>query len=150
MEIRGKRQKNGDFMIEVGPTIFNLPENVVKALADLLKNRSARSAEQDKVRMEKRLDAYRGLAQKLSALDDALVQSVLGQITPDKMVTLARLAPGDAVYNKILKNLSRQNGRQFADDYKRTDRISVHQASTQMEQMIPVLRRAIQARKQDK
>lgn len=148
MEIKGKRQKSGDYMIEIGPTIFNLPENVVEALSQVLKKRNQNSAEQDKARMEKRLTAYRILADKLSGIEDALIQSLLTQISPEQMVTLARIAPDDRVYKKIVKNLSRQNGRQFQEDYKRLDRISVHQASTQMESMVPVLKKAIQARKQ--
>ena len=148
MEIKAKRQKSGDYMIEIGPTIFTLPENVVEALTQVLKNRNQNSAEQDKARMEKRLAAYRGLASKLSTIDDALMQNLLTQISPEQMVTLARIASDDSVYKKILKNLSRQNGRQFEDDYKRLSRISVHQAGTQMETMVPILKKAIQARKQ--
>lgn len=148
MEIKAKRQKNGDYVIEVGPTIFSLPENVVEGLNKVINDRFKTVTPQDKERMEKRLVAYRNLAAKLSTIEDAIMQNLLNQISPEQMVTLAKINQDGAVYQKILRNLSRQNARQFEEDFKRAGKTSVHQASTQMEQMIPVLKKAIQVRKQ--
>lgn len=147
MDIKAKRNKTGEYMIEIGPAIFNLPQNVVEALYNVISNRSLASIEQDKARMEKRLTAYRSLANKLGTIEDAIMQSLLTQIRPEQMVTLARIAQSKDVYNKIVRNLSRQNARQFEEDYGRLGKISVHQAGTHMEQMLPILKKAIQARK---
>jgi flagellar motor switch protein FliG len=147
MEIKAKRQAAGDFIIEVGPVIFNLPENVVQALNQVITDRFSRVTEQDKKITEKRLEAYRALAAKFCQIEDAVIQQVLTQIAPEQMVTLARITGDRSVYQKILKNLSRQNGRQFEDDYARIKKITVHQASVQMENMVPILKKAIQQRK---
>ncbi|HEY9018641.1 FliG C-terminal domain-containing protein [Thiomicrospira sp.] len=148
MEIKAKRQQSGQYVIEVGPTIFNLPENVVEALSKVIRERFKVVTEQDKERMQKRLTAYRALAGKLTQIENALMQDLLTQISSEQMVTLARIAQGDEVYKKIVANLSRQNARQFEEDFKRLDKISIHQASTQMEKMVPILKKVIQARKQ--
>ncbi|WP_029933778.1 FliG C-terminal domain-containing protein [Thiomicrospira pelophila] len=148
MEIKAKRQQSGNYVVEVGPTIFNLPENVVEALSKVIRERFKVVTEQDKERMQKRLTAYRVLAGKLTQVENALMQDLLNQISSEQMVTLARIAQGDEVYKKIVANLSRQNARQFEEDFKRLERISLHQASTQMEKMVPILKKVIQARKQ--
>ncbi|MBE0493126.1 MAG: hypothetical protein IBX48_02185 [Thiomicrospira sp.] len=148
MEIKAKRQQSGQYVIEVGPTIFNLPETVVEALNKVIRERFKVVTEQDKERMQKRLTAYRALAGKLTQIENALMQDLLNQISSEQMVTLARIAVGDEVYKKITANLSRQNARQFEDDFKRLDKISIHQASTQMEKMVPILKKVIQARRQ--
>lgn len=148
MEIKAKRQANGEYMIEIGPVIFNLPQPVVEALHQVINERAHAVTSADKERTEKRLAAYRSLANKLGTIEDPLMQTLLTQIRPEQMVTLARIATGDAVYQKILKNLSRQNARQFEEDYARINQISVHQASSQMELMLPILKKAIQTRKQ--
>lgn len=148
MDIKTKRQQSGQYVIEVGPTIFNLPENVVEALNKVITERFRVVTVQDKERMQKRLTAYRNLAGKLTQIEDALMQDLLNQISSEQMVTLARIAQGDEVYKKITANLSRQNARQFEEDFKRLDKISIHQASTQMETMVPILKKVIQARRQ--
>lgn len=148
MDIKAKRQQSGQYVIEIGPTIFNLPENVVEALNKVITERFRVMTDQDKERMQKRLTAYRALAGKLTQIENALMQDLLNQISSEQMVTLARIAEGDEVYKKIVANLSRQNARQFEEDFKRLDKISLHQASTQMEQMVPTLKKVIQARKQ--
>lgn len=148
MEIKAKRQQSGNYVVEVGPTIFNLPENVVEALSKVIRERFKVVTEQDKERMQKRLTAYRALAGKLTQVENALMQDLLNQVSSEQMVTLARIAQGDEVYKKIVANLSRQNARQFEEDFKRLNKISLHQASTQMEKMVPILKKVIQARKQ--
>lgn len=148
MEIKAKRQQSGNYVVEVGPTIFNLPENVVEALSKVIRERFKVVTEQDKERMQKRFTAYRALAGKLTQIENALMQDLLNQVSSEQMVTLARIAQGDEVYKKIVANLSRQNARQFEEDFKRLDKISLHQASTQMEQMVPILKKVIQARRQ--
>lgn len=148
MEIKAKRQQSGNYVVEVGPTIFNLPENVVEALSKVIRERFKVVTDQDKERMQKRLTAYRALAGKLTQIENALMQDLLTQISSEQMVTLARIAQGDEVYKKIVANLSRQNARQFEEDFKRLNKISIHQASTQMEKMVPILKKVIQARRQ--
>jgi flagellar motor switch protein FliG len=148
MEIKAKRQANGEYMIEIGPVIFNLPHPVVEALHQVINERGNKQTAADNARTEKRLAAYRSLANKLAAIEDPLMQSLLTQIRPEQMVTLARMADDDSVYQKIVRNLSRQNARQFEEDFARISKISVHQASSQMELMLPILKKAIQARKQ--
>ncbi|MDY0137038.1 MAG: FliG C-terminal domain-containing protein [Thiomicrospira sp.] len=148
MEIKAKRQANGEYMIEIGPVIFNLPQPVVEALHQVINDRGNKQTPADKARTEKRLAAYRSLANKLAVIEDPLMQSLLTQIRPEQMVTLARMASDDSVYQKIVRNLSRQNARQFEEDFARISKISVHQASSQMELMLPILKKAIQARKQ--
>ncbi|MGE4502864.1 MAG: FliG C-terminal domain-containing protein [Thiomicrospira sp.] len=148
MEIKAKRQANGEYMIEIGPVIFNLPQPVVEVLHQVINDRGNKQTPADKARTEKRLAAYRSLANKLAVIEDPLMQSLLTQIRPEQMVTLARMASDDSVYQKIVRNLSRQNARQFEEDFARISKISVHQASSQMELMLPILKKAIQARKQ--
>lgn len=150
MEIKAKRQQTGQYVIEVGPTIFNLPENVVEALNKVIHQRFRVLTEQDKERTQKRLVAYRALAAKLSTIENPLMQDLLNQVSSEQMVTLARIAQGSDVYYKIVANLSRQNARQFEEDFKRMTKISVHQAGTQMEKMVPILKKVIQARKQSR
>lgn len=147
MEIKAKRKQDGDFIIEVGPVIFTLPEPAVAGLNRVITERTRQMSDTDKARTEKRLALYRNLADKLTTLEDPLIQTLLTQLSAEQMVTLARIAPSDGVYRKIESNLSRQNARQFEEDYARIKKISVHQASSQMEQIVPILKKTLQARK---
>lgn len=148
MEVKGKRQVSGDYILEVGTTILTLPRNALVALAELMNNRkNYKGASQYQARLQKRLATYRAFANKVAQLNDALVQNLLSQMSMEQMVTLARLGEGQKVYQKILANLSRQNVRQFEDDFQRLNKITVHQASAQMEQVVPIIQRAIKAQK---
>lgn len=148
LEVKGKRLKNGQFLVEIGPAIFQMPEAVVTGLAQALKDRQISSQDADKQRAQKRLDGYRALATKISEMEDAVIQNVLSQITPAQIISLARISQSKAVYNKIVNNLSRQNSRQFEEDYRENKPISVHQASMHMEVMLPIIRRAVRLRKE--
>lgn len=148
LEIRGRRQKTGGFILEIGPAIFNLHASVVRGLADVLSNREESAKKMDEHRTQQRLEGYRALASKIAGMEDSIVQSILGQVTPAQIISLARVSQSKAVYNKIVNNLSRQNARQFEEDYRENTKISVHQASMHMEALLPVVRRAIRLRKE--
>jgi|SRR5690554_3021097 len=147
MEVKGKRQQTGDYIIEAGSTIISLPQNVIAALANLMNNRKDDTDGRYKARVEQRLQTFRAFANQVSQFDGPVIQGLLSQITMEQMVTLARLADGDKVYQKIVANLSRQNARQFEDDYQRLNKITVHQASAQMDKIVPIIQRAIKSQK---
>ncbi len=144
MDIEAKRKESGEFELEIGPVVFSLPVEVVKALNTLLEQRLNHPSVADDESHQRKLTAYRVLAGKMIGVDDRIVQKFAPQVTPEQLVTIARLAEGDGLYNKIAKNLSKQNRRQFEEDYAALDKITEQNACLHMEQLVPLIKSAVQ------
>lgn len=142
MEISAKRNKNGVYLLELGPVTFSLNEQAVEALQKATEQRLSGGNELDAVNLKRKLQAYKVLASKMSAVDDVIIQKFAPQVTPEQLVTIVRLAEGDVLHQKVLKNLSSQNRRQFEEDYARLDKITEHNACIYMEQLVPKIKQA--------
>lgn len=147
MEISASRNKAGDYQLDMGPVTFTLTEEAVQGLQQVIDQRLNRSEGVEAENLKRKLEAYRVLASKMSGVDDQIVQKFAPQVTPEQLVTIVRLAEGDTLYQKISKNLSKQNRRQFEDDYKALDKITEHNACIYMEQIVPLIKKAAQAQK---
>ena len=147
MEIAAKRNKNGVYQLELGPVTFSLNEPAVEALHSVIKQRLHNSNDVDTQNIKRKLQAYKLLASKMSAVDDVIIQKFAPQVTPEQLVTVVRLAEGDMLQQKVLKNLSAQNRRQFEEDYNRLDKITEHNACIYMEQLVPMIKKAAEEQK---
>lgn len=142
MDIKVARDKTGMCQLEIGPVIFNLSVEAVEALQQVVDQRLNQSNKQDEEALHKKIKAYRALASKLVAMDDRVIENFLLQISAEQLVTIVRLAEGDELYNKVLHNLSKQNRRQFEEDYQSLNQITEHHACVHMEQAISHIKRA--------
>lgn len=147
MDINGKRDQNGEFLLELGPVTLTLPNAAIQALREVINQRLSQSNEAEQQELQKKLAAYKALATKMAEVDDRIVQRFAPMVRPEQLVTLVRLAHGDALRDKILKNLSKQNRRQFEEDDAALTKISVHQACLYMEQLVPLLKKVAQEQK---
>lgn len=147
MDIIASKDQNGMNQLEIGPVILELPNQVVKGLYDAVhKHLNEPDAEAKKV-LEKKLLAYRTLASKMRTVDDRIVQKFAAQLKPEHLVTLVRLSEGDSLYQKVVRNLSKQNARQFKMDYEDFNTITEHQACVYMEKIVPLIKKAAQEQK---
>jgi flagellar motor switch protein FliG len=144
MDIEAKRKASGEFELEIGPVVFSLSIDMIKALHDLLEQRLNSSSVADDENHQRKLTAYRTLANKMIGVDDRIVQKFSPEVTPEQLVTIVRLAEGDGLYQKVVKNLSKQNRRQFEDDYAALDKITEQNACLHMEQIVPLIKRVVQ------
>ncbi|MCF6346652.1 MAG: hypothetical protein L3J00_09350 [Thiomicrorhabdus sp.] len=147
MDIKAWRDESGQFQLEMGPVIFNLPEEAIEGIRQVINQRLHHSSELDEAGGRRKIKAYRILASKMANVDDRIVQKFAAQVLPEQLVTIVRLAEDDALYKKVLKNLSKQNRRQFEEDYQAMDKISEHHACLHMEQVITLIRRAAEEQK---
>jgi flagellar motor switch protein FliG len=131
----------------MGPVTFSLPHEVVRALRDVIDQRLNNSGIDDE-NLQRKLLAYRVLASKMTGVDDKVVQKFAPKVTPEQLVTIVRMAEGDGLYHKIVKNLSKQNARQFETDYAAMDKITEQHACLYMEQLVPLIKRAAQEQKE--
>ncbi|GAB6035307.1 FliG C-terminal domain-containing protein [Galenea microaerophila] len=146
MEISVKKLKNQNFALEVEPVTIELTPEVVKSLHEVI-NLYLKKGQSQSEDLEKKLSIFRALADKLVRADDRVLQHFLSKLTPGQLVTLVRLSTDQKLYQKVLKNLSRTNARQFEEDYREMDKITQHQAVVYMEQIIPQLKAAIAEQK---
>ncbi len=146
MDIEVRRLKSGEIQLDFGRVMLNLPPEVIKALQKTVETRLNASGEKERAALKKKLAVFRDLAKKLAAVDDRIMQRMLPQLTPEQLVTLARLG-GEVVQRKIERNLSKTNRRQFEEDFARLNRITEHQAVIYMEQIVPVLKKIAQEQK---
>lgn len=144
MDIEAKRKESGEFELEIGPVVFSLSIEMIKALHDLLEQRLNSSSVADDESHQRKLTAYRMLANKMIGVDDRIVQKFSPEVTPEQLVTIVRLAEGDGLYQKVIKNLSKQNRRQFEEDYAALDKITEQNACLYMEQIVPLIKRVVQ------
>ena len=147
MDISASRDKDGNFHLEIGIVTFALTEETVEGLYKVIDQRLNRDDDVEEQNLKRKLDAYRVLATKMSLVDDLVVQKFAPQVTPEQLVTIVRLSDGQALYQKVLKNLSKQNRRQFQEDFTSLDKITEHNACIYMEQIVPLIRRAAQEQK---
>ncbi len=147
MDINAWRDESGQFQLEIGPVIFTLHEEAIEGIQQVIDQRLHHSRELDEEGGRRKIKAYRTLASKMANVDDRIIQKFATQVSPEQLVTIVRLAEGDSLYQKVLKNLSKQNRRQFEEDYKALDKISEHQACLHMEQVITLIRRAAEEQK---
>lgn len=147
MEISAKHLPSGEYQLEIGPVLFSLNQEVIQGLSHVIDKRLNEGGKKDKEVMKKKLAAYRVLATKMGAVDDQVVQKFVLRIRSEQLVTMVRLAEGKVLYNKVLRNLSIQNRRQFEEDYQALNKITEHQAIVYMEQIVPILKQAAQEQK---
>ncbi len=147
MDIKAWRDESGQFQLEMGPVIFNLPEEAIEGIRQVINQRLHHSSELDEAGGRRKIKAYRVLASKMANVDDRIVQKFAAQVSSEQLVTIVRLAEDDGLYQKVLKNLSKQNRRQFEEDYRSMDKISEHHACLHMEQVITLIRRAAEEQK---
>lgn len=147
MEVTAKKDHDGLNVLEIGPVTLELQTPVIQALYDVVNKRLSESTDAEKAATEKKLQAYRTLAAKMKGVDDRIVQKFATELKPEHLVTLVRLAGGNDLYKKVLKNLSKQNRRQFEMDYDNLNRITKHQACVYMEQIVPHIKKAAQEQK---
>ncbi len=147
MEITANRNKKGVYQLEIGPVTFALSQEVVEGLRKVIDQRLNQGNEIDAENLKRKLEAYRALASKMIGVDDRIVQQFAPQVTPEQLVTLVRLADGDELYEKVLRNLSKQNRRQFEEDYAALDKITEHNACIYMEQLVPLIKTAAEQQK---
>ncbi|WP_319558494.1 FliG C-terminal domain-containing protein [Thiomicrorhabdus sp.] len=142
MEISARRGDDGAYILQLGNVEFDLPEDAVDALYEVVDQRLHHAENLDDENLKEKITFYHNLATKIAGIDDRLVQKFAPKVSAEQLVTIARLAEGDVLYNKILRNLSRQNRRQFEDDYAHMDKITEQHACYHMEQMVPLIKQA--------
>lgn len=147
MDIKAWRDESGQFQLEMGPVVFSLPEAAIEGIRQVIDQRLHHSSELYGEGGRRKIKAYRVLASKMASVDDRIVQKFAAQVLPEQLVTIVRLAEGDALYQKVLRNLSKQNSRQFEEDYQAMDKISERHACLHMEQVITLIRRAAEEQK---
>ena len=147
MEISAQHLDSGDYQLEIGPVTFSLNHDAILGLHHVMKKRLESGMKQDQEVMQKKLTAYRTLATKMGAVDDKVIQKIVVRIRAEQLVTMVRLADGKVLYNKVLRNLSTQNRRQFEEDFQAMNKITEHQAIIYMEQIVPTLKQAAQEQK---
>ncbi len=147
MEISVKKLKNQNFALEVGAVTLEVAPEVVKSLHETIDRHLNQGGATDDSALQKKLGVFRALADKLVVANDRVLQNFLPKLKPMQLVTLVRLSTGGKLYDKVLKNLSRTNARQFEEDYQAMDKITLHQALVNMEQIVPLLKAAIAEQK---
>lgn len=148
MEITAKREKNGHSILGVGAVSFELTEEAIEALQKIIGERLAQNSGGSSEALQRKIKTYRNLATKMITVDDVSLQMVLPRMKPEQLVTMVRLADGERLFHKVMRNLSRQNGQQFQQDYLDLDQITEHQAGVYMEQIIPLIKEVAQVQKQ--
>lgn len=149
MSIEINARNAGDLIeVEIGNTTITLPPKTLQALQKLINDRLNNVDACEQQEMQKKIKAYSALATKMAQFNPIVLQNLLVKLTAQQIVTLARLANGNTLYDKILENLSRQNRRQFEDDYETFNKISHHQAIVFMEQSITLIKKAVRQQKE--
>lgn len=147
MEVSAKRNEQGEYLLALGPVTFTLPQEAVHALHEVIEERFKPDNATEASSLQRKLEAYRALANKMAAVDDRIIQKLATQITTEQLITLVRLADGETFYQKVVRNLSKQNRRQFEEDYDRLDRITEHSAVIHIDQVVPYIKKAAQEQK---
>lgn len=147
MEISAKRTETGEYLLEIGYVTIELPQEAVSGLQQIISKRLGQGSDVDQQAFQKKLKVYRDLANKLVSADDRIIQQVALQMSPEQLVTVARLAEGERLFHKIMRNMSRQNGKQFQEDYQALTKITEQQACVNMEKVVPLIRKAAQQQK---
>jgi len=147
MEITDKREENGHLILGFGGVTLELPEKAIESLQKLISERLSQAVGGSTESLQRKIKTYRNLATKMIVVDDLVLQSILPKMKPEQLVTMVRLADGERLFHKVMRNLSRQNGQQFQQDYLDFDQITEHQACVYMEQIIPLIKEAAQMQK---
>ncbi|NPA72109.1 MAG: hypothetical protein GXO35_04695 [Gammaproteobacteria bacterium] len=148
MDIKANRGQSGEYQLEIGPVVFELPAEALGALQKVIDQRLNKKVGADDEALQRKLAAYRTLASKMAAVDDRIMQKFSAQVSPEQLVTIVRLSGGRELYDKVLRNLSKQNARQFEEDYLALDKISEQHACLHMEQAVHHIKRAAQEQKE--
>ena len=141
MKIHSKRNEEGDYQLSIDFITFQLPETAILRLKEIISVRLNQSSDLDNENLTRKLVAYRKLADKLVLSNDRVVQEFAIALTTEQLVTIARLADGNSMFEKIIRNLSRQNGKQFQLDFNEMASITESQAVINMENAIPIIRK---------
>lgn len=147
MDISASRDSKGNYQLEIGIVNFHLTEEVISGLNKVLDQRLNRDDALEEENLKRKLKAYKILANKMSLVDDLVIQRFARQVTPEQLITLVRMADGCDMYEKVLNNLSKQNRTQFEDDYMSINKITEHNACIYMEQIVPLIKQAAKEQK---
>ncbi len=147
MDVTARRSETGEYLLEMGYVSIELPAEAVATLSDMIHKRLNQSSSVEQQLLEKKIKAYRALANKMTHVDDRIIQQIAVEMTPEQLVTMTKLAEGERLFHKVVRNLSRQNARQFQEDFKAMDKITEHQASVNMEKIVPLIKAAAQKQK---
>lgn len=147
MDISANHSKSGEYQLAIGPVTFSLPSDAISALGQVVEQRLNQNSSIDAENIKRKLQAYRALASKMIGADDQIIQKFAPQLTPEQLVTMARLADGDGLYQKVMRNLSKQNCRQFEEDFATMNKITEHSACVYMEQIVPLIKKTAQEQK---
>lgn len=147
MEVTAKRSTEGLYELEIGPVTLEIDSQVLTALQQVVSKRLNDSESHETDQLEKRVQAYRVLATRMALVDDRIVQKIVPKIGAEQLITMVRLAKGDGLRDKVLKNLSKQNKRQFEEDEAALGAISYQHACTYMEQVVPFIKQAAKEQK---
>lgn len=148
MEISAKHLKTNEFEINISFVSFDLSLDSIKALNNVVSARLSSADSNELDEQDRKISAYRALNDKMAKVDNRIMQKLLVQMTASQQVTMARLSTNQVLYEKILGNLSKQNQRQFEEDFKHLDKISYHQAIVNMEQVLPMIKKAAKEQKE--
>lgn len=147
MDIEARRDESGEFQLEIGPVTFTLSVEAIEALHQVVHQRLNDPNHEDQEAIKRKLAAYKVLATKMANVDDRIIQKFSPQVTSEQLVTIVRLAEGDALKEKVSRNLSMQNRRQFEEDYATMNKITEQHACLHMEQLVPYIKQAAQEQK---
>ena len=147
MEINARHAGGDQIEVEIGNATITLPTSTLKSLQQLINQRLNQVDSNEQQEMQKKIKAYAALATKMAQFKPVVLQTLFVKLSPQQLVTLARLAHGNTLYEQIMANLSKQNRRQFEDDYQTFNQISYHQAIIFMEQSINLIKKAARQQK---
>ena len=145
MEVSAQKNPEGGYYLEMGNVTFVLPEGAIEKIQQVISQRLTQSSVKDEAAMKRKIMAYRNVAAKLVSADDRIVQDFILKLETEQLVTVTRLG-GDKLFDKIVRNLSRQGQSQFEDDFNRLSEITEHKAILNMEKIIPILKEVAKAR----
>lgn len=147
MEVVARRNKQGNYELEMDFVTLELGSDVVSALQKVIDSRLNDSSSQEDALLEKKVQNYRILATRMAEVDGRIVQKFAPKLSSAQLITMVRLAQGDSLRNKVLANLSKQNQRQFQEDESELGEITYQHACTYMEQIVPLIKQAAQEQK---
>lgn len=148
MEVAARYSVEGLYELEIGPITLEIDSSVLTALQQVVSKRLDDSEGHETEQLDKCIESYRVLATRMAGVDDRIVQKFAPKVGSSQLITMVRLAKGDNLRNKVLKNLSKQNKRQFEEDEAALGEISYQSACMYMEQMVPFIKQAAREQKE--
>lgn len=129
-----------EYVIELDCAILTLPQAHVQALQRGIEARLRRGANGDMAQYKKKLVVYAQLLNKLVDMNDIKMQEFLRKIKSEQAVIMAKVAGGNSLKEKFMRNMPMQTRRVFEDDYDEMQKITLHQAVNYVEEVLPLLK----------